>query len=314
MVLLSVEVDWCASTLRPYGPDTSVAGPTGTVSAVSEDPARPTPAASPDVGADDGGAAIGGVAVSSAEATLSVAHGRARRVPPTGAVVAVGVLIGIAVVAAGLVWWAGRDDDRTITGTEAADAFVEAYTRTVDATVLIEGEQTRTLADGRTLGSAYLVVQRPPDRLQRSLGSTAGVVNGRTVNCGTPVGGRYTCGAAGVAEPPEVRRATVLGALETYVRGDDPVYSVTSDEKGCFELVRRRTELDATFGQGANLCFDARTGGIRRLEVRREGGATDVMRATRLTGDVSNADFDLGADETYDPQVPDGDGPPSSTP
>ena len=282
-----------------------MAGTTDTVPAVIGDLARPLSAGSDDGGSDggDGGSAD----------DAPTTGGGARRVLPTGVLITVGVLVGIAVAAAGLAWWAGRDDDRTITGAEATDAFVEAYTRSLDATVLIEGEQTRTLADGRTLSSAYLVAQRPPDRLQRSLGSTAGVVNGRTVNCGTPAGGRYTCGATGVAESPEVRRATVLGALETYVRGDDPVYSVTSDEKGCFELVRRRTELDATFGQGADLCFDARTGGIRRLEVHREGGATDVMLATRLTSDVSNADFDLGADETYDPQVPDVDATPPST-
>ena len=34
---------------------------------------------------------------------------------------------------------------------------------------------------------------------------------------------------------------------------------MTVDDAGCFVLVRRRTELDATYGQRARLCFDARS-------------------------------------------------------
>jgi hypothetical protein len=236
----------------------------------------------------------------------STPPGRRRQLPRivVAAVVAVGLVL---VLVATSVWWDDGADGPAQQGAEAADAFVEAYTRNVDGTFLVEGELTRTMGDGRTLGSAYLVVQRPPDHLQRSFGSTTGAVNGRTVNCTTPEGARYTCGP-GAAESWDEERATVLGALDSYVRGDDPVYEVTVDDSGCYELVRRRTETDASFGQRARLCFDEPTGAIRRLEVHHDGGATDVMLATRITSQVSDADFDLEADDTYDPQVPDSSG------
>ena len=215
-----------------------------------------------------------------------------------GLVVLVAVGVGVRLLA--------RDDESApVTGAEAADQFVAAYTRNLDATYRIEGEFTRTATDGRTLSSAYLAVQRPPDRLQRSLGSTSGVVNGRTINCSTPTGGTYSCGAAGEATPWEEERAEVLGALDQYVRGDDPVYAVTADGSGCFDLVRRRTEQDASFGRRARICFDETHGGYKRLEVEHDGGVVDVMLATRIVGDVTAADFDLDADATYDPVAPD---------
>jgi hypothetical protein len=200
------------------------------------------------------------------------------------------------------------------TGAAAADALVAAYARNLDATYLVEGQSTRTLADGRTLSSAYLTVQRPPDRLQRALGSTSGELAGRTVNCSTPPGGTYTCAASGEAQPWAEQRTGILAALDSYVRGDDPVYAVSVDSADCFVLTRRRTEPDATYGLGARLCFDPRYGALRRLEVQREGGAVDVMLADRITDQVSDADFDVSGDPTYDPQVPDGSGTDTTSP
>lgn len=182
-----------------------------------------------------------------------------------------------------------------------------AAERSLDATYRLDGEFTRTLADGRQLPSGLLVVQRPPDRVQRSLGSTVGVIDGRSVNCGTPTdGGRFECAPAGAVDSWEERRADQLQAFGEYVLGDDPVYVVTETGNGCFELVRRRPEVDATYGARAELCFDRPTGALRRLEVARGGGATDVLLGVVITGDVDNADFDLSADDTYDPQGLDG--------
>jgi hypothetical protein len=227
------------------------------------------------------------------------------------------VVLIVALVAAtaflGVELWLTRSDDEGLSGARAADALVAAYTRNLDATYLVEGQSTRTLDDGRTLSSAYLVVQRPPDRLQRSLGSTTGDVGGRSVNCSVSPEGDYSCAASGAAEPWEQQRATILAALDTYVRGDDPVYTVDVDDAGCFVLNRRRTEPDATYGKGARLCFDPRFSALRRLEVQRDGGATDVMLADRITDEVTDADFDLGEDSTYDPQVPGPAGSPSDS-
>jgi hypothetical protein len=224
------------------------------------------------------------------------------------------IVLAVLIVGGAVAAWLLSDDRPGLTGPAAADALIEAYTRNLDATFVVEGELTRTLDDGRTLSSAYLTVQRPPDHLQRSLGSTSGDLNGRTVNCSTPPGGEYTCAASGEAVPWDEQRATILGALDSYVRGDDPVYDVSVDDADCFVLVRRRTELDATYGRGARLCFDPTYAALRRLEVQRDGGATDVMLAARISDQVTDADFDLQGDSTYDPQVPDDAGtvPPTS--
>ena len=229
-------------------------------------------------------------------------------------IVLVLVVAGV-VVAAGAIWILGRDGDSVDTegGTEAADALVAAYTRASTRTYRIEGELTRTLEDGRTLRSAYLAVQRPPDNLRRSLGSTEGEVGGRSVNCSTPDGGSYTCAASGAAKPWPQQRQEILDALEVYVHGDDPVYAVSRDDTGCFDLVRRRTEEDASFGERARLCFDDRYAGYRRLEVHHDAGATDVMLADVVTDQVTDADFDLAGDATYDPIVPDGGTVPPTT-
>jgi len=236
--------------------------------------------------------------------------GRARRARV--GVVAVLVLVAV-VVLLGLVVWGARDSGHPREG--AADELLAAYARHLDATFLVEGETTRTMADGRTLSSAYLTVQRPPDRLHRALGSTSGELGGRTVNCATAPDGAYSCAASGEAEPWDRQRAGILATLDGYVRGPDPVYAVNVDDTGCFVLVRRRTEIDATFGRGARLCFDQRYGALRRLEVQREGGATDVMLADRITDQVSDTDFSVGEDATYDPEAPAATGtdPTSST-
>jgi hypothetical protein len=257
--------------------------------------------------------------VSEATATAAAPEPAPTPRPPTATrrSVRLRVVLIVALVAAiaflGVELWLTRGDGDGMTGAEAADALVVAYTRNLDATFLVEGQTTRTLDDGRTLSSAYLVVQRPPDRLQRALGSTTGDIGGRSVNCSVSPEGGYSCAASGVAEPWEQQRAAILAALDTYVRGDDPVYTVKVDDADCFVLTRRRTEPDATYGKGARLCFDPRYSALRRLEVQRDGGATDVMLADRVTDEVTNADFDLGEDSTYDPQVPDQAGSPSDS-
>jgi hypothetical protein len=219
-------------------------------------------------------------------------------------VVAVGLVVVLAVGAVMGGWLVVRDHTEQ-RGEAAADAFVADYVASLDATYRLEGTFTRTMPDGRELTSGLLVVQRPPDRVQRSLGSTSGVVGGRLVNCG-PSGadGAYECAPGAPADPAEERRAEQLLALEQYVRGDDPVYAVTGDGAGCYELRRRRTETAASFGVRAELCVDRATGAVRRLEVQHDTGAVDVLEGERLTGQVSDVDFDLSADATYDPQGP----------
>jgi hypothetical protein len=212
--------------------------------------------------------------------------------------VVVAVLVAVVAVGAVVAWWLDRRDPPAVNGAPAVAAFLEASERNLDASYRLDGEITRTMPDGRTLTSGLLIVQRPPDRLQRSLGSTVGVLAGRTVNCGAG----DDCAVSGAAEPFDVRRADQMRALDEYVGGDDPVYAVSATGNACYELRRRRTEPAAVYGSRAELCFDQSTGALRRLEVQRDGGATDVLEGSVVSGRVDDADFDLSADDTYDPE------------
>lgn len=216
-------------------------------------------------------------------------------------------LVVLVTIGAAIAWQLDRHDVGRTTGAEAADAFLVASVRGIDATYRLDGEFTRTRSDGAEIGSGLLIVQRPPDRLQRSLGSTIGVVAGRSVNCGVQTdGGRYDCAQGAEVAPWEQRREEQIEALRQFVLGDDPVYAVVEKGNSCFELLQRRFDVEVTYGARAELCFDRATGALRRLEVVREGGSTDVLEGTVITGQVSDGDFDLAADDTYDPLRPDG--------
>lgn len=214
--------------------------------------------------------------------------------------IAIGV-VGVLLVGAAMGGWLVTHGESRVTGDVAAERFVDAYTASIDATYRLDGEFTRTMPDGRELRSGLLVVQRPPDRLQRSLGSTSGSVGGRLINCGpTAADGGYQCAPGAAAESYDQRRSEQLEALDQYVSGDDPVYDVTA-EGSCYELVARRVEPEASFGTRATLCFDRSTGALRNLDVHHETGAIDRLVGVSVSGSVTDADFDLSADGTYDP-------------
>lgn len=218
-------------------------------------------------------------------------------------------VLAVVVIAGGLVgWWlARRGGSSTTTGPKAAAAFTAAYRRSLEGTYHVEGEFTRTLADGRSLQSAFLVAQRPPDRIQRLLGSTTGVLGGKEINCGAPAaGGAYQCAPGASAPSWDQRVAGQMATLASYVDGSDPLYQVTDEGGGCFTLTRTRQAADATFGIRSRFCFDASTGAVRRLELHRDDGSSDVLVAVVVSGQVTPSDFDVSADATYDPKVPDG--------
>jgi hypothetical protein len=211
-------------------------------------------------------------------------------------------IVGVLVVGAAMGGWLVTRGHSRVTGEVAAQRFVDDYTASIDATYRLDGEFTRTMPDGRELRSGLLVVQRPPDRVQRSLGSTSGWIGGRLVNCGpTGADGGYQCAPGAAAEPFDEMRAEQLEALDQYVAGDDPVYAVIA-EGSCYELVRRRDEPDASFGARTTMCFDRSTGALRNLGVHHDTGAIDRLVGVSVSASVSDADFDLSADDTYDPE------------
>lgn len=226
-----------------------------------------------------------------------------RRRPPTRllaglAGVATGLGISVALVASGVL-------ERVPGGADAAPAFLEAYERSRWATFAMDARFSRTMPDGRRLESAAFVAQRPPDTIRRQLGGLHGVVGGRRLNCSTPAGGPYTCGPAGPAPPFEETVARDLAIFRSYFAPDAPVYEVRRVEDGCFELTLVGAVVDPPYGERTRMCFDAATGAMRTLELRRTGGAVDRLEALSIRSSVTDADFTTAEDAGYAPTVVD---------
>jgi hypothetical protein len=113
---------------------------------------------------------------------------RANRLPLVGAAagVVVGVGLAVALVVGGHLSIPGPQRD-------LAAELTDAFRRSRESTYRMEADFTRTMPDGRSLSSAALVVQRPPDHLRRQLGGVSGAVSGRAVNCSTGPDGSFSC-------------------------------------------------------------------------------------------------------------------------
>lgn len=207
--------------------------------------------------------------------------------------VVVGVGLAVALVVGGHLTTPGPQRDLT---TELTDAF----RRSRESTFRMEADFTRTMADGRSLSSAALVVQRPPDHLRRQLGGVGGAVAGRAVNCSTGPDGLFSC-APGAAVPPyqDTVEAEVAN-LRSYFDPSAPLYRVDDRGPGCFGLVQVGAYPDPPYGVDTTMCFDEGTGAMTILELRREGGSVDRLEATSVQAVVSDADFDLSATGAFD--------------
>lgn len=187
----------------------------------------------------------------------------------------------------------------------AAADFIEAYRRSREGTYVVDAEFTRTMADGREMSSAAIVAQRPPDRVRRQLGSASGRLGDRWLNCSTAPNGQFQCALGGEVAPYEQETADDVDAMRTYVEGASPAYSVTPAGRGCFELRRLATLPDPAYGDYTRMCFDAATGAIAYLEIRRDGGSTDRLRAFSVRPQVTDVDLAVDADDRFDPTVQD---------
>jgi hypothetical protein len=209
-----------------------------------------------------------------------------------------GVLVGV-VVATALVVGVLTDDQPPA---DAVAPFLAAYRTSREATYAMEGEFTRTLADGRTLSSAAFVAQRPPDVVRRQLGSLTGTFRGRTLNCSTGPDGRFACapGAAAPDHQAEVDRDVEIFA--GYFRGAVPLYEVVDAGDGCFDLRQVAPYPDAPYGVQTRMCFDEATGAMRLLELRRENGSVDRVEATTIRDRVTDVDFSTAEDPAFAPE------------
>ncbi|WP_208029335.1 hypothetical protein [Rhabdothermincola sediminis] len=204
-----------------------------------------------------------------------------------------GMLAAAALVASGSL-------ERAPDQAQPIEELLTAYRRSREGTYVVEATFTRTMPDGRQLGSAALVVQRPPDSLRRQLGSVTGTLQGRSLNCTSATDGRLRCAPTGEVRPWQEQVDRDVEVLKSYFDPAYPLYRVRRDGEGCFVLDQDRPYPDPTYGARSRMCFDPTTGAMTLLELTRETGAVDRFEAATVRGDVSEADLRVEADQAYD--------------
>lgn len=212
---------------------------------------------------------------------------------PARSVVA-GVLVGV--VLAGLVVLSGWLDRPTPErGEQAVVSFLAAWRAHREGTYVVDATFERTTADGRRLESAVHVAQRPPERVLVQFGAVDATLGDRSLGCleqeEADGATQLYCTAGEAAAYQEV----VVEELELWVRyflGEPPLYEVTGDGDGCFDLEAVRDLPVLPYGEQARFCFDDRTGAMLLARLERPE-ATDVTRAVSVRGEVRDADLRL---------------------
>jgi hypothetical protein len=216
---------------------------------------------------------------------------------PTVLLAAAGIALGavVGVVAVGVGGGSSGDpapsDESTAEPNDLAvsEAFFEAWWRSRTGTYRADGTFERTLADGSTLSSSRVLVQRPPDVLVLQSGEVRGTLDGAYLRCTVDPEGNQRCTSAGTAAE---HRAVVRGELDRFaglLQGADPLYRLT-DEDGCFVFQRRRAIDPAPYGDEARMCFDDASGAMVLLRLERDGVVDEVV-VTSVRASVTDADL-----------------------
>ncbi len=183
---------------------------------------------------------------------------------------------------------------------DVSGPFIAAYRRSLEATYAVEGEFTRTMADGRTLRSGVLIAQRPPDWIRRQLGGASGAIGGRTLNCSTTPSGEFVCGqgteASPYADDVEYRVEIIASYFDPV---SPPVYRVESTSQGCYHLELVRQVPDPSYGERSVMCFDELTGAMSRFELQRADGSTDLVEAVTIR-QPTDLDFTVNRNSAFD--------------
>jgi hypothetical protein len=181
-------------------------------------------------------------------------------------------------------------------GDRAARSFLDAWTRKLEGTYLVESTFTRAAPGQSPFTSTTRLVQRPPDRLISGLGAVEGRLGGKIVRCGTDATGAGRCfQSADDAPPYDEAVADEVDALGRYVRGDRPPYAVVDFLDGCFRLDLRIQLPDPTYGSHALFCFDKTTGAPSRTIIERPE-VVETTTADRITALVTDPDLQIPED------------------
>jgi hypothetical protein len=183
---------------------------------------------------------------------------------------------------------------RSLRGAPAADAFLFTWRQSRMATFVVDSDFTRTLPDGNQVHQPTRIVQRPPDdRLLIGLGSVAGRLGGKILRCAGAPDGVSRCFTS-VAAPEYTSEVDhEIAGLETYVRGDRPLYRVidfTDSADHCFRLDLAIALPSPPYGDHAMFCF-SRTNFAPTLTVVERPEATDRTQATSIRTTVTDDDL-----------------------
>jgi hypothetical protein len=234
----------------------------------------------------------------------------------TVAGIVVGCLIASALVVTGTLKVPVRRDTR-----DASADFLAAWERSRMGTFVVESDFRRTLKDGRTLYSATLDVQRPPDHMRRQFGGISGSIGGHPIVCSTEQTGRFSC-AAGSAEAPKYEDviARELNDFRTFftppAAGALPLYRVIhAPDAGCFELFNTGIPYPLPpYGHYAKFCFDGASGAVSKLERQLEDGVVETTEASSIRTQVSVVDFDTSQNRDFDTRMDLGETPEPTPP
>jgi hypothetical protein len=186
------------------------------------------------------------------------------------------------------------EDEREVVERVDPNEFVAAYERSRTAELLVEATFTRTFNDGRELVYETRLIQRPPDDvLVVGAGSAVGRLGGRVIRCNaTTADAPPDCIEAAVAPPPYREEvADAVAAMDDLV---ERAYDVERDEAGCWILTLVAAVPTPPYGGAARFCFDAASGALASLEVRRPE-AVEVTEAASIRTEVSEADLRVGS-------------------
>jgi hypothetical protein len=185
----------------------------------------------------------------------------------------------------------------------AADRFVAAWRRSLEASWSVDESVERSTALGGHLVFSVHRAQRPPDRVNVGLGSADARQGDQLVTCAPGAGGKVTCAKQRAANSYQREVDVQMAALSPYVSGPEAVYAV-SQVAGCFQLTLRLPGYPVPpYGQTAVFCFDPGTGApAGSVIVRNEG--TDRTRVVAAHVPARDADLVLPDPSQLQQSVP----------
>ena len=220
---------------------------------------------------------------------MSAVSGRRRTI--------LGLAAGVAVCAAVALVVLLPDDprDETVTGDEAATAFVEAWAASKWGTYHVESTFRREMADGSELVDGVVLSQDPPDFVRLQFGGVDARIDDKPVLCPADPDGEGTmlCTKGETETTYEELVEAELGRWDNYFfEGDLPLYSVHTSGDGCFDLSLTIVYPEPPYGNAARFCFDEATGAMVFARVERDEG-TDTTEAVEIRAQVRAADLAL---------------------